>query len=120
MWRGVFCAHKPYFLMPGHKYYAITELIAVVWEITQFRYHLYGNRITVYTKHAIVKAILGALNFWSSSGKHTRWWNQVHGSGIREMNIVYRAKHNNCHVDALSQQPVFYPPLEDDGAKKFK
>ena len=36
------------------------------------------------------------------------------------MNIVYRAKHNNCHADALSQQPVFYPPLEDDGAKKVQ
>ena len=21
MWRGIICVHKPYFLMPGHKYY---------------------------------------------------------------------------------------------------
>ena len=79
-------------LSSSEKNYAITELIAVVWEIAQFRYHLYGNRVTVYANHAVVKAVLGAPNL---DGKHTRWWNKEDGSGIREVDIVYRAKHNN-------------------------
>ena len=32
------------------------------------------------------------------------------------MDIVYRAKHNNCHADA----PVLSPPLEDDSAKEVQ
>ena len=88
-------------LSSSEKNYVITELktLAVVWAITHFRYHLYGYRVTVYTYHAVVKAVSGAPNL---DGKHARWWNKVHGSVIREVDIVYRAKHNNCHVDALS------------------
>ena len=80
-------------------------------------FHVHGNKVTVYTDHAAVKAVLGApiLN-----GKHARWWNKVHGSGIREVDIVYREKHNNCHTDTLSQQPVLSPPLEDDSAEEIQ
>ena len=30
----------------------------------------------------------------------------VYGSGIQEVDIVYRAKQNNCHADALFRQSV--------------
>ena len=75
-------------LSASEKNYTITELetLAVVWAITYFRYHLYGHKATVYTDHAAVKAVLGAPNL---NGKHARWWNKVHGSGIREVDIVY-------------------------------
>ena len=104
-------------LSPSEKNYAVTELetLAVVWAITHFKYHLYGHKVTVYTDHATVKAVLGAPNL---DGKHARWWNKVHGSRIREVDIVYRAKHNNCHADALSRQPVLPPTLEDDNAEE--
>ena len=103
----------------SEKSYAITELetLAVVWAITHFRYHLYGNRVTVYTDYAAVKGVLGAPNL---DGKHARWWNKVHGSGIREVDIVYSEKHNNCHADALSRQPVLSPPLEDDSTEEVQ
>ena len=106
-------------LSSSEKNYAITGLktLAVVWAIIHFRYHLYGHRVTVYTDHAAVKAVLGAPNL---DGKHVRWWNKVHGSGIREVDIVYRAKHNNCHADALSRQPVLSPPLEDYSAEEVQ
>ena len=51
-----------------------------------FQIHLYGHKVTVYTDHTTVKAVLGVPNL---NGKHTRWWNKVHGSGIREVDIVY-------------------------------
>ena len=54
------------------------------------------------------------------NGKHARWWNKVHSSGIREVDIIYRAKHNNCHADALSRQPVLPPTLEDDNAEEVQ
>ena len=47
-------------LSPSEKNYAVTELetLAVVWAITHFRYHLYGHKVTVYTNHAAVNAVL--------------------------------------------------------------
>ena len=36
------------------------------------------------------------------------------------MDIVYRAKHNNCHADALSRQPVLSPTSEDDNAEEVQ
>ena len=90
------------------------KLLAVVWVTAHFRYHLFGNRVT---DHAAVKAVLGTPNLY---GKHARWWNKVHGSGIREVDIVYRAKHSNCHADALSLQPALSPPLEDDSAEEVQ
>ena len=78
------------------------------------RYQLYGHRVTVYTDHAAAKAVLGA------PGKHARWWNKVHGSGIKEVNIAYQAKQNNCHADALSRQLVLPPPVEDESAKEVQ
>ena len=78
---------------------------------------MYGNRVTVYIDHAAVKAVLGAPNL---DGKHARWWNKVHGSGLREVDIVYRAKHNNRHADAMSRQPVLFPPLEDDSTEEVQ
>ena len=38
----------------------------------------------------------------------------MHGSGIQEIDIVYRAKQNNCHADALSRQPVLPAPEDED------
>ena len=59
--------------------------------------------MTVHTDHAAVKVLLGATNL---NGKHARWWNKVHGSGIQEIYIVYQTKQNTCHADALSRQPA--------------
>ena len=94
----------------SEKSYTITELatLAVVWAISHFRYHLYGHRVT---DHTTVKAVFGSPNL---NGEHTRWWNKVHGSGIREVDIMYQSKQNNIHADALSRQPVLSSPLEDD------
>ena len=70
--------------------YAITDLetLAVVWAVTHFCYYLYGHTVTIITDHAAVKAILGAP---SLSGKHARWWSKVHGSGIKQVEIVHRS-----------------------------
>ena len=80
-------AYTSHSLSPNEKNYAITELetLAVVWAISHFRYHLYGHKVIVYTDHAAVKAVLGAPNL---DGNHARWWNKVHGSEIREVDIV--------------------------------
>jgi len=77
-------------LNPQEKNYAITELetLAVVWAITHFHYYLYGHRVTVYTDHPAVKAVLETPN---PSGKHARWWTRVYGRGVKEVQIVYRA-----------------------------
>ena len=63
------------------------------------------------TDHTTVKAVFGSPNL---NGEHTRWWNKVHGSGIREVDIVYQSKQNNIRADALYRQPVLSSPLEDD------
>ena len=99
-------------LSQSERNYAITELetLAVVWAVTHFRYYLYGNKVTVFTDHAAVKAVLGVPNL---NGKHARWWSKVYGSGIREIDIVYRAGKHNSHADALSRQPILLSPSEE-------
>ena len=82
----------------------------MVWAVTHFHYYLYGNKVTVFTDHAAVKAVLGVPNL---NGKHTHWWSKVYGSGIREIDIVYRAGKHNTHADALSRQPILLPPPEE-------
>jgi transposase InsO family protein len=90
-------------LNPAERNYSITDLetLAVVWGISHFRTYLYGQRVTVYTDHAAVKAVLQSPN---TSGRHARWWTRVYGAGLREVNIVYRAGKENPIADALSRK----------------
>ena len=93
----------------SEKNYSITELdtLAVVWAITHFRGHLYGNNVKVVTDHSAVKSILETPN---PTGKHARWWTKVFGSGVRSVSIVYRAGRENAVADALSRSPHDSPP----------
>ena len=88
---------------------SITELetLAVVWAITHFRAHLYGNNVKVVMDHSAVKSILETSN---PTGKHARWWTKVFGSGVRSVSIVYRAGCENAVADALSRGPHDSPP----------
>ena len=100
-------------LSQSKKNYAITELetLSVVWAVSNFRYYLYGNKVTVYTDHTAVKAVLGNLN-----GKHARWWSRMYGSGIREIDIVFRAGKHDSHADASSRQPT--SPTSDENCNE--
>ncbi len=44
----------------AEKNYCITDLetLAVVWSIAHFKTYLYGQKVTIYTDHAAVKAVL--------------------------------------------------------------
>ena len=44
--------------------------------------------------------------FTSSNGKHARWWLKVFGSGIKDVQIVYRPGRDNGRDDALSRNPA--------------
>ena len=98
-------------LSVAEKNYSITDLetLAVVWAVSHFRAYLYGQRVTVYTDHAAVKAVLQNPG---ASGRHARWWTKVHGSGIQEVHIVYRAGKENVVADALSRSPHNPAPVE--------
>ena len=65
-------------LTPAEKNYGITDLetLAVVWSISHFHYYLYGHKVTVYSDHSAVKAVLETS---SPSGRHARWWTRVYG-----------------------------------------
>lgn len=84
--------------------YSITELetLAVVWAISHFHSCLYGHRVTVYTDHSAVKAVLETPN---PTGKHARWWTRVYGRGVKQVSIVYRSGKENVGADALSRCP---------------
>lgn len=75
-------------VLKSKKNYPITDLetLAVVWGVTHFRYFLYGHNVTIYTDHAAVKAVLRTPNL---TGKHARWKNKAHCSGIGEIDIVH-------------------------------
>ena len=91
-------------LSPQEKNYSVTELemLAVVWAISHFCHWVYGNNLVVYTDHTAVKAILDAPN---PSGKHARWWMWVYGSGVRDIQIKYRAGKTSQPADSLSRSP---------------
>ena len=96
-------------LSRAERHYSITKLetLAVVWAINHFRHCLYGRVVTVYTDHSAVKAVLATPN---PTGKHTRWWNKVYGSGISKVEIIYHAGKENVFADALSHNPVSPTP----------
>lgn len=98
-------------LSPAERNYSVTDLetLAVLWAVSHFRIYLYGQKVTVYTDHAAVKAVL--MNP-SASGRHARWWTKVHGSGLQEVIIVYRAGKENAVGDALSRNPQGPDPIE--------
>ena len=91
-------------LSPQEKRYAITELetLAVVWSVSHFHAYLYGHDVQVFTDHSAVKAVLETP---SPSGKHARWWSKMFGSGVRSLQITYRAGRENANADALSRCP---------------
>ena len=91
-------------LSPCERNYGITELetFAVVWAVSHFRSYLYRQEVVVYTDHSAVNAVLENPH---SSGKHTRWWIQVHGGGVRSLQIRYRSGRENVNADALSRSP---------------
>ena len=92
-------------LNQAERNYEITELetLTVLWPMTHFRAYLYGNRVRIYTYHSAVKAVLLAPN---PSRKHARWWTRVYGSGIKEVDIVYRPDKWSANADALSRSPL--------------
>ena len=92
-------------LSPTERNYSVTDLetLAVVWAMQHFRAYLYGHKVTVVTDHSAVKTVLGAP---CSSGKHARWWLKVFGSGVKDVQIVYRPGRENDRADALSRNPV--------------
>ena len=73
-------------LNPAEKNYAITELetLVVVWAVTHFHSYLYGHKVTIYTDHSAVKAVLETPN---PTGKHARWWTRIYGLGLKKLNI---------------------------------
>ena len=99
--------------------YGITDLetLAVVWAVSHFHFLLYGHRVTVYTDHAAVHAVLEDSN---PRARHARWWIQVYGSRIRQAKIVYHPGKLNASADALSQCPVSPPPTEGIGESEVQ
>jgi len=59
--------------------------------------------VRIFTDLSAVKAVLLAPN---PSGKHARWWTRVYGSGIQEVDIVYRPGKRSANADALSRSPL--------------
>ena len=92
-------AYASHSLSPQEKRYAVTELetLAVVWAVSHFHAYLYGHAVHVYTDHSAFKAVLETP---SPSGKHARWWSKIFGSGLRDIQITYRAGRDNANADA--------------------
>ena len=85
-----------------------------MWALNHFHAYLYGNEVTVYTDYSAVKAVLETPN---PSAKHARWWTKVYGSGVKNIQIVYRSGRENSNADALSRNPQApapdVPPVEE-------
>ena len=97
-------------LNPSEKNYSVTELetLPVVWAVTHFHSHLYGNQVMVLTGHSAMKAVLETSN---PTSKHACWWTRVYGRGVRDVHIVYCSGRENESADALSRRPQAPAPL---------
>ena len=62
----------------------------------------------MFTDHSAVRAVLQNPG---ASGKHARWWTKVYGSGIADLNIIYRPGKENTKADALSRSPQCPAPV---------
>ena len=82
--------------------YGITdlEILAVVWAVSHF--HLYGHRVTVYTDHSAVCAVLEDYN---PTARYARWWTRLYGSGIRQVKIAYHPGKLNASADDVLCHP---------------
>jgi len=91
-------------LSATEKRYAITEFetLAVVWAVSHFHAYLYGNDVTIFTDHSAVKAVLETP---SPSSKHAQWWSKVYGSGVWNIQIIYKSGKENLNTDTLSRNP---------------
>ena len=74
-----------------------------MWAVSHFHAYLYGHDVHVFTDHSAVKAVLETP---SPCGKHAHWWSKLFGSGVRNVQITYRAGRENANADALSRCPV--------------
>ena len=83
-----------------------------MWAFSHFRAYLYGHKVTVYTDHSAVKAILGTPNL---SGKHARWWTKVYSNGVNSLQIIHRSGKENVNADALSRNPLAQPAEDQLG-----
>ena len=86
---------------------AVLETLAVVLAMSHFHHFFYGNKVTVYTGHTSVKAVLESPN---PTEKHARWWTRVYGRGVKEIRLCYRAGQENKGADALSRSPQLSAP----------
>ena len=95
---------------PSEKNYGITDLetLAVVWACQHFHAYLYGHKVTIYTDHSAVKAVLKTP---SPIGKHAHWWMKVYGAEVKEVNVIYQPGKDNANADALSRNPVMTADL---------
>ena len=102
-------------LGPCEKNYAITKLetLVVLWAVSHLQSYLYGQRVTIFTDHTAVGAVLKGAGL---SGKHARWWAKLYEGGMKEVNVKYRAGKENCNANALPRCPQGEAPngMEDD------
>ena len=80
--------------------------------------YLHGHNVTVFTDHTAVKAVLQNPN---PSNKHARWYTKVHGSGVKDVKIIYQPGKEYLNADTLSRQPYSSAPSEGvmEGEYKF-
>ena len=71
--------------------------------MSHFHACLYGHNVQVFTDHSAVKAVLETP---SPNDKHDRWWTKIFGSGVKNIQITYRAGRVNSNADALSRCPL--------------
>ena len=63
----------------------------------------------MFTDHSVGRA---GLQNPGASGRHARWWTEVYaGSGIADLNVIYRPGKENTKADDLSRSPQRPAPV---------
>ena len=101
------------FLNDTEKNYPIgeLELLAVVWGLEKFRFHLYGKKVFLYTDHQALEPLIKRnRSNHQYSARLTRWLDRLAQYDIAVQHIAGK---NLKFTDYLSRNPVEGAPTEN-------
>ena len=112
-------AYGSRYLNDTEKNYSIgeLELLAVVWGLEKFRFHLYGKKVYLYTDHQALEPLIKRNRCNKQySARLTRWLDRVAHFDIA---IQHIAGSNLKFTDYLSRNPVGGATPEDNHDEEY-
>ena len=107
------------YLNDAEKKYSIgeLELLAVVWGLERFRFHLYGKQVQLFSDHQAMEPLLGRKKANKQySARVTRWLDRLNHFDI---SLKHTAGKEIKFTDFIIRNPAENPEPEDNYEEEF-